>query len=56
MIGELLTHKSFEMTKRYSQFLPGTMKKASDRAAELIQKQTGSNGKTKQINIGAKDG
>jgi integrase len=37
MIGELLTHKSVAMTKRYSQFLPGTMKKASERAADLIQ-------------------
>ena len=36
MIGELLTHKSAAMTKRYSQFLPGTMKRASERAAELI--------------------
>lgn len=39
MIGELLTHKSLAMTKRYGQFLPDTMKKASNRAAELIMKQ-----------------
>jgi integrase len=39
MIGELLTHKSTEMTKRYSQFLPGTMKKASERAADLLLSQ-----------------
>lgn len=38
MIGKLLTHKSIEMTRRYGQFLPGTMKKASDRAADLIEK------------------
>jgi len=37
MIGELLTHKSYEMTKRYAKFLPGSIKKAGDRAAELIQ-------------------
>jgi integrase len=37
MIGELLTHKSLQMTKRYGQFLPDTMKNASNRAAELIQ-------------------
>jgi integrase len=37
MIGELLTHKSYEMTKRYAKFLPGSLKKAGDRAAELIQ-------------------
>jgi integrase len=37
MIGELLTHKSLAMTKRYSQFLPGTKKAASEKAAKLIQ-------------------
>lgn len=36
MIGELLTHKSMAMTKRYGQFLPGTLKKAGDLAAELL--------------------
>jgi integrase len=40
MIGELLTHKSIEMTRRYGQFLPGTMKKASDRAASLLMSQS----------------
>jgi integrase len=39
MIGELLTHKSIEMTRRYGQFLPGTKKKASDRAADLLLSQ-----------------
>ena len=38
MIGELLTHKSVAMTKRYGQFLPDTKRKASNRAAELIGK------------------
>lgn len=37
MIGELLTHKSAAMTKRYGQFLPGTIKDAGNLAAELIQ-------------------
>ena len=37
MIGELLTHKSPSMTKRYAQFLPDTVKKASERATELLQ-------------------
>ena len=37
MIGALLTHKSNEMTRRYAKFLPGSLKKAGDRAAELIQ-------------------
>ncbi len=36
MIGELLTHKSMAMTKRYGQFLPGTLKKAGELAAELV--------------------
>lgn len=36
MIGDLLTHKSHKMTKRYAQFLPDTKKKASNRAAELL--------------------
>lgn len=37
MIGELLTHKSAAMTKRYGQFLPDTIKEAGNLAAELIQ-------------------
>jgi len=37
MIGELLTHKSTAITRRYAQFLPETKKKASNRAAVLIQ-------------------
>ena len=37
MIGELLTHKSMEMTRRYAQYLPDSMKKAGNRAAELLQ-------------------
>ncbi len=56
MIGELLTHKSPEMTKRYSQFLPGTMKKASNRAADLIfnQAKVGKSQKNNLITIGKK--
>ena len=37
MIGELLTHKSAEMTRRYTAFLPESMKKAGSRAAELLE-------------------
>ncbi|MDZ7760020.1 MAG: site-specific integrase [Desulfovermiculus sp.] len=37
MIGELLTHKSPAMTKRYAQYLPDTMKKASARARVRLQ-------------------
>lgn len=37
MIGELLTHKSTAVTKRYAQFLPETKRKAADRAVDILQ-------------------
>ncbi|MCF6291291.1 MAG: site-specific integrase [Desulfobacterales bacterium] len=37
MIGSLLTHKSYEMTKRYAAFLPDAKKKAADQAASLLE-------------------
>jgi integrase len=52
MIGELLTHKSNDMTRRYAKFLPGSLKKAGDRAAELIQ-QNISEGTTNEKEIKA---
>jgi integrase len=56
MIGELLTHKDAEMTKRYSQFLPGTLKKASDRAADLIEKVASKSRQGHNLyNLGAKN-
>lgn len=39
MIGELLTYKIPEMTKRYAAYLPESMQKAGNRAAELLQQQ-----------------
>lgn len=39
MIGELLTHKSVTMTRRYAKFLPDAKKKAADRAAEILHGQ-----------------
>jgi integrase len=36
MIGELLTHKSYHMTRRYASFLPQAKQKASFRAAEIL--------------------
>lgn len=36
MIGQLLTHQSQAMTMRYAQFLPETIHKASERAADII--------------------
>lgn len=45
MIGELLTHKSLAMTRRYGQFLPETKRKASELAASLIMGKANGNGK-----------
>ncbi len=56
MIGELLTHKDVAMTKRYAQFLPGTMKKASNRAADLIQQQVQKKSQDKVIDMNEKQG
>ncbi len=36
MIGELLTHKDTNITRRYAKFLPEAKQKAADRAAELL--------------------
>ncbi len=50
MIGELLTHKSTAMTRRYGQFLPDTKKRASDKAAELLASHAGLDAKTHKRN------
>ena len=42
MIGELLTHKSPTMTKRYGQFLPETMRRASETAGKILISREGS--------------
>jgi integrase len=39
MIGDLLTQKNAIVTKRYAQFLPGTKRTASEKAANLIRQQ-----------------
>ena len=51
MIGELLTHRDSSMTKRYAQFLPGTKRKAADRAAELLQGQAKSREKADKMEV-----
>jgi integrase len=51
MIGKLLTHKSIEMTKRYAKFLPNTVRNASERAAEMIQRQATDEINLKNINM-----
>ncbi len=38
-IGQLLTHKSSDVTRRYAHFLPEAQQRASDRAAEIIANQ-----------------
>lgn len=40
MIGDMLTHKSNAMTKRYAQFLPATMQKAGIAATGLLMPST----------------
>jgi len=37
LVGQLLTHKKAEVTRRYAQFLPATLQAASARAANIIQ-------------------
>lgn len=49
MIGELLTHKSAAMTKRYAKYLPDTTRKAANRAADLLQGHMEVNAKTIDI-------
>ncbi|MDD2466200.1 MAG: site-specific integrase [Desulfobulbus sp.] len=38
-IGQLLTHKSSDITRRYAHFLPEAQQRAADRAAEIIMAQ-----------------
>jgi integrase len=51
MIGELLTHKGTAMTRRYGQFLPDTIKRASDAAAELLFSQATTAGTRSKDNV-----
>lgn len=39
-IGQLLTHKSSDVTRRYAHFLPEAQQRAADRAAEIITAHT----------------
>ena len=53
MIGELLTHKNLQITRRYAKFLPDTKRQAAGVAAELINEQVAAgkveNGKVKKL-------
>lgn len=44
-IGQLLTHKSSDVTRRYAHFLPEAQQRAADRAAEIITAQATAGGK-----------
>lgn len=52
-IGQLLTHKSNVVTRRYAHFLPEAQQKAANRAAEIITAQATTGQEVKKIvNIG----
>lgn len=56
-IGQLLTHKSSDITRRYAHFLPEAQQRAADRAAEIITAHTATgstNEEKKVINLGRK--
>lgn len=55
-IGQLLTHKSSDITRRYAHFLPEAQQRAASRAAEIIAGQAipDSTPKKKVVNINEK--
>lgn len=52
-IGQLLTHKSSDVTRRYAHFLPEAQQRAANRAAEIITNQATQNSdkKKKVVNL-----
>lgn len=52
-IGQLLTHKSSDVTRRYAHFLPEAQQRSADRAAEIITAQAtaGSKEEKKVVNL-----
>lgn len=53
-IGQLLTHKSSDVTRRYAHFLPEAQQRAASRAAEIISSQatpTESKDRKKVVNL-----
>lgn len=50
-IGQLLTHKSSDITRRYAHFLPEAQQRAADRAAEIIAAHTATAGENKQKKV-----
>jgi integrase len=56
-IGQLLTHKSSDITRRYAHFLPEAQQRAADRAAEIITAHTANGSPSdekKVVNLGRK--
>lgn len=53
MIGELLTHKSTAMTRRYAKYLPDTTKRAANRAADLLNDHMTANSRGEQDKVGS---
>jgi integrase len=50
-IGQLLTHKSSDITRRYAHFLPEAQQRAADRAAEIITAHTATAGETEKQKV-----
>lgn len=48
-IGQLLTHKNSDITRRYAHFLPEAQQRAADRAAEIITAHTATAGEEKKV-------
>ena len=50
-IGQLLTHKSSDVTRRYAHFLPEAQQRAADRAAEIITAQAATAGNKEEKKV-----
>lgn len=50
-IGQLLTHKSSDITRRYAHFLPEAQQRAADRAAEIIAAHTATVGEEEEKKV-----
>ena len=50
-IGQLLTHKSSDITRRYAHFLPEAQQRAADRAAEIITAHTATAGNKEENKV-----
>lgn len=50
-IGQLLTHKSSDITRRYAHFLPEAQQRAADRAAEIIAAHTATAGEEEEKKV-----